>query len=46
MQPLHALKTPGFVSYLTIVNTGIGTRVPYITPHEYLYPFILLTTFL
>ena len=26
MQPLHALKTPFFVSYLTIVNTGIGTR--------------------
>lgn len=25
MQPLHALKTPFFVSYLTIVNTGIGT---------------------
>ena len=24
MQPLHALKTPFFVSYLTIVNTGIG----------------------
>ena len=26
MQPLHALKTPFFVSYLTIANTGIGTR--------------------
>ena len=26
MQPLHALKLPFFVSYLTIVKTGIGTR--------------------
>ena len=25
MQPSHALKTPFFVSYLTIANTGIGT---------------------
>eukprot|EP01044_Picomonas_judraskeda_P005453 COSAG03_NODE_515_length_7268_cov_2.448598_6_plen_104_part_00 len=25
MQPSHALKTPFFVSYLTIVNTGIDT---------------------
>ena len=34
MQPLHALKTPFYVSYLTIVNTGTSTSIGTTTLQE------------